>query len=144
LIGVSAPPRPHQSQRDENDGQDGIDVMQGALGAAYELIWTYDPCGQPIIDGADDPNPEDAHNGLVSDDLEDDEEDPNSATGLPTIGTISKDRAVPSIQVKHVHASPRPFLDGYIKKYHQRVEDALKKDQLHTTEAYLQQLMEYT
>jgi hypothetical protein len=116
--------------------------MQGALTAAWDLISTYDRSGQSVIDRTAGLDFEDADSGLGSDDQVDDE-DGVAGAQASRIGLGLSNQVFAQKQVKHIHTKSRRVLDGCIAKYQHRVEQALRKDQAHTAEADLQQLMAY-
>ena len=126
----------------ENDSQDDVSVMQGALTAAWDLISTYDPSGQSVIDRLGGFDFSDADSGLGSEDQEL-EEIETPLQPLNSSRRRSSARPLPSHQVKHVHVTSRRVLDDCIAKYQDRVDSAFKKDQVHTAESELRQLMSY-
>jgi ankyrin repeat protein len=143
-IGLTAPNGAgHLLASDDEGGvADDISVMQGALSAAWDLISTYDPSGQSVIDRTPVLELDDADSGLGSEDYPLEEIEPPVQITLASRRRSSA-RQLPSQQVKHIHATSRRVLDGCIAKYQLRVQNALKKDQVHTAEADLQQLMSY-
>jgi hypothetical protein len=119
--------------------------MKDALSAAWELISTYDPSGQSVIDRTSGLDLEDGDSGIGSDDQDDqdDQEDINPPLLASSAGRRAGNRRLRLTEVKHIHATSRRILDGCVARYRQRVEHYLAKDQVHTAEADLQQLMTY-